>query len=84
MKARSKLVGIIGIVAIVLLIAIILVVDILCATYSQLIALYFRGDTGTTEVAQEALAASGDFTVKEEAEGLVMLKNDDDALPLKT
>lgn len=83
MKARSKLVGIIGIVAIVLLIAIILVVDILCATYSQLIALYFRGDTGTTEVAQEALAASGDFTVKEEAEGLVMLKNDDDALPLK-
>lgn len=83
MKARSKKVGIIGIVAIVLLIAIILVVDILCATYSQLIALYFRGDTGTSETAQQALAASGEFTVKEEAEGLVMLKNDDDnVLPL--
>ena len=86
MKARSKLVGVIGIVAIVLLIAIILVVDILCATYSQLITLYFRGEVETSyEVSQDdAFKNSGDFTVKEEAEGLVMLKNDgDNVLPLK-
>lgn len=85
MKARSKLVGIIGIVAIVLFVAIILVVDILCATYSQLITLYFRGDVETSyEVSQDdAFKASNDFTVREEAEGLVMLKNDENLLPLK-
>ena len=87
MKARSKKVGIIGIVAIVLLIAIILVVDILCGTYASLITLYFRGgnvETNYSVSQADAYKASGDFTVKEAAEGLVMLKNDDDGvLPLE-
>lgn len=83
MKARTKKIGVIGIVLMVLLIAVAIVVDVLCATYSSLITLYFRGESAKTEQAEAALDASFDFTIKQEASGLVLLKNENNALPLK-
>ena len=49
MKPKSKKVGVIGIVIAILLIAVIITVDVLCATFSSLIGLYFRGETSTAE-----------------------------------
>ena len=80
MKQRSKKVGVIGIILAALLIAILIVVDVLCATFSALITQAFRGEADSS--AQEALAASNEFTVKQEASGLVLLKNENNALPL--
>lgn len=82
MKAKSKTTGIIGCVLAAVLVAVLIVVDVLCATYSSIITLWFRGDVKTVEAA-DALKAANDFTVKQVSDGVVMLKNDDDALPLK-
>ena len=82
MKAKSKTTGIIGCVLAVVLVAVLIVVDVLCATYSSIITLWFRGDVKTVE-AEEALKTANDFTVKQVSNGVVMLKNDDNTLPLK-
>lgn len=82
MKARSKKVGVIGIVVAALLIAILIVVDVLCSTYSSLISLYFRGETANAESRDEALKTANEFTEKQVSNGVVLLKNDDEALPL--
>lgn len=81
MKAKSKKTGVIGCILAVLLVAVIIVVDVLCATFSSIISLFFRGDAKTVDAA-EALKTANEFTVKQEASGLVLLKNDDNALPL--
>lgn len=81
MKAKSKTVGIIGIVIAIVLIAAIIVIDVLCATYSALITLAFRGEAQSPD-AQAALTAANEFTVTQEASGLVMMKNENNVLPL--
>lgn len=82
MKAKSKAVGIVGIVIAVLLVAIIIAMDVLCATFSSIIALFFRGDTKTGESAEEAFKTANEFTVEQVASGVVLLKNENNVLPL--
>lgn len=84
MKAKSKKVGFIGIAIAVLLIAVIIVVDVMCAMASSLISLWFRGGASDTDVASSALTAANDFTVRQVANGVVLLKNENDVLPLAT
>ena len=79
MKQRSKKVGIIGIVLIVLLIAIAIVVDVLCATYSSMIGLFFRDRSADTDA---VIAAANEYTVEQEAGGMVLMKNESNTLPL--
>ena len=82
MKAKSKLVGVIGIVIAVILIAVMVVADVLCTTYSALISLYFRQDVTTEIDADEAFKTANDFTVKQVSNGVVLLKNESNVLPL--
>lgn len=79
MKQRSKKVGIIGIVLIVLLIAIAIVVDVLCAANASMIGLFFRDRSADTA---EVIAAANEYTVSQEAGGMVLMKNEGDVLPL--
>ncbi len=82
MKPKSKKVGVIGIVIAILLIAVIITVDVLCATFSSLIGLYFRGETSTAEAKAEAFQTANDFTERQASNGVVLLKNENDVLPL--
>jgi beta-glucosidase len=84
MKQKSKKTGIIGIVIAVVLVAVLIVVDVLCSVYSGFISLYFKSSAEGTEEATAAVSAANDFTVTQEAEGLVLMKNDNNTLPLKT
>lgn len=79
MKAKSKTVGIIGCALIVLFIALAIVADVLCTTFAPYISLFFRDRTASTE---EVIAAANKFTEEQEAGGLVLMKNENNALPL--
>lgn len=78
MKQRSKAVGIIGIALVVIFLAVAIVADVLCVTYASLINLFFRASADAEEVIEQ----SNEFTVEQEAGGMVLMKNENDTLPL--
>lgn len=81
MKTKSKKVGVIGIVLMTLFIVIAIVVDVLCAAYSDAIGLFFRDRDFDTD---EVIAAANEYTVEQEAGGMVLMKNEGNALPLSS
>ena len=79
MKQVSKKLGIVGIACAAILIALVIAVDVLCGVYSDAIGLYFRDRSAD---ASEAIAAANAYTVEQEAGGMVLMKNENDTLPL--
>lgn len=81
MKTKSKKVGVIGIALMALFIVIAIVADVLCAVYSDAIGLFFRKRDFDTD---EVIAAANEYTVEQEAGGMVLMKNEGNALPLSS
>lgn len=81
MKQKSKTVGAVGIALMVFLIALAIVVDVLCAAFSDAIGLFFRDrdvDAG------DEIQAANEYTVEQEAGGMVLMKNENAVLPLSS
>ena len=79
MKQVSKKLGIVGIACAAVLVALVIVVDVLCGVFSDAIGLYFRDRSAD---ASEAIAAANAYTVEQEAGGMVLMKNENNTLPL--
>ena len=84
-KKRSPVGRIICVVVIAIVLAALIVADVMCATYEQVITTMLCG-TGidfSSEQTQEALAGSDKVLQNMEDEGIVLVKNESGALPLK-
>ena len=86
MKSKGRKKGYIGIALTAILLIITVVADLLVSRYITMIKLYFRDDSGSVYElsADEALTQAADFTEELGNEGIVLLKNKDNAsLPLE-
>ncbi len=84
-KKRSPVGRIICVVVIAIVLAALIVADVMCATYEQVITTMLCG-TGidfSNEQTQQALAGSDKVLQNMEDEGIVLVKNENGALPLK-
>lgn len=87
MKAIKKRYGVIGIAVMAVLLALIIVADVLCSRYFTTITLFFKDtskstNTATDLTAEEAGARGAQLSYDIMAEGTVLLKNDNNALPV--
>ena len=87
MKAIKKRYGFIGIAVMAVLLALIIVADALCARYFTTITLFFKDtssstNTATDLTAEEAGEQGAELSYDIMAEGTVLLKNDNGALPV--
>ena len=79
MKQKSKAVGGIGIALMVVLVALTIAVDVLCVAFSDAIGLFFRDRSADTS---DVIQAANEYTVDQEAGGMVLMKNENNVLPL--
>lgn len=85
MKSKGKKKGYIGIAITAILLIVTVVADLLVSRYITMIKLYFRDDSNSVYEmsADEALSQAADLTEELGNEGIVLLKNKDNAsLPL--
>ena len=85
MKSKGKKKGYIGIAITAILLIITVVADLLASRYITMIKLYFMDDSNSVYEmsADEALSQAADLTEELGNEGIVLLKNKDNAsLPL--
>ncbi len=76
----------VGIVIAALCVALAVAMNVVIGYFSDLIALYFRSSVNTNfdKTPEQALAAARTFTQEEAEDGFVLLKNEDNTLPLKS
>lgn len=81
MRQVSKKIGVIGIVCAAFLLAIAIVADVLCNVFATPISLFFRERNFDSS---EAAAAGNAYTIEQEAGGMVLMKNENETLPLES
>lgn len=81
MKSKGKKKGYIGIAITAILLIVTVVADLLVSRYITMIKLYFRDDSNSVYEmsADEALSQAADLTEELGNEGIVLLKNKDNA-----